>query len=262
MRRKTEIAHFIEIRAIIKAFSLVVALVVVAVVVAVAVVLAFRAFFTCYKLPQHSLELGEVTKCRNLHAGKAKVLFFSFSSLFFSSSIFLLRQLAQHYKFRPAIKSQCRKAINLMGVGPRETIHWPFGSTSGCNLVIYYCAERKKRNEKKKQSERARCASRFCRQWVKGTARRFARKVHRQLSDIRTAITTYIYIYLYLYIYMNISCICLAFCCCSSRQVVCLFVCSAQCRQQQQIGRRDALIICIRSCHVLTACHRSHRRSR
>lgn len=57
LRRKTEIAHFIEIRAIIKAFSLVVvALVVVAVVVAVAVVLAFRAFFTCYKLPQHSLE--------------------------------------------------------------------------------------------------------------------------------------------------------------------------------------------------------------
>lgn len=61
LRRKTEIAHFIEIRAIIKAFSLVVvALVVIAVavgvVVAVAVVLAFRAFFTCYKLPQHSLE--------------------------------------------------------------------------------------------------------------------------------------------------------------------------------------------------------------
>lgn len=55
MRRTTEIAHFIEIRAIIKAFSLVVVAVEV-VVVAVAVVLAFRAFFTCYKLPQHSLE--------------------------------------------------------------------------------------------------------------------------------------------------------------------------------------------------------------
>lgn len=54
LRRKTEIAHFIEIRAIIKAFSLVVVAIVV--VVAVAVVLAFRAFFTCYKLPQHSLE--------------------------------------------------------------------------------------------------------------------------------------------------------------------------------------------------------------
>lgn len=55
LRRTTEIAHFIEIRAIIKAFSLVVVAVEV-VVVAVAVVLAFRAFFTCYKLPQHSLE--------------------------------------------------------------------------------------------------------------------------------------------------------------------------------------------------------------
>lgn len=164
---------------------------------------------------------------------KRRFFFFSSSLLSLASSIFLLlAACAQHYKFRPAIKSQCRKAINLMGVGPRETIHWPFGSTSGCNLVIYYCAEQKKnkkRNEKKRRSARACCASRFCRQWVKGTARRFARKVHRQLSDIHMALTTYIYIYITLYI----SCICLAFCRCSSRQVVCLFVCSAQCRQQK-----------------------------
>lgn len=133
---------------------------------------------------------------------RAKRRFFIFFSsllhsyrLIFFFYLFYYALLARHYKFRLAIKSQCRKAINLMGVGPREreTIHWPFASTSGCNLVIYFCDEKgnktQKKNNRNKGEARELCVSRFCRQWVKGsTASRFARKVQRQHSppDIQT----------------------------------------------------------------------------
>lgn len=53
-------------------------------------------------------------------------------------------------------------------------------------------SKKKKNKNRNKGEARELCASRFCRQWVKGsTARRFARKVQRQHSP-QTYINTYI----------------------------------------------------------------------
>lgn len=197
-----------------------------------------------------------------MHASKAKVLFFLiFSTLLFSLSLLLFfyySQLAEHYKFRPAIKSQCRKAINLMGVGPRETIHWPFGSTSGCNLVIYYCAEqnkKKKKGTRKKGEARERVAPPV----FAGSGSRAQRAdLREKFTGIHMAITTYIYTYISIYFLYLFGFLPLLVP--SSGLFICL-LCSMQ-AAKEQIAGRDALIICIRSCQVLTACRRSHRRSR
>lgn len=189
---------------------------------------------------------------------RAKRRFFFFSSsLLFSLSLllcFYYSQLAEHYKFRPAIKSQCRKAINLMGVGPRVTIHWPFGSTSGCNLVIYYCAEHKKKEREKKAKRESVLRLPFLPAVGQGHSAPICAK-----SSQAAVRHTYDYNYIYLYILYLFGFLPLLVP--SSGLFICL-LCSMQ-AAKEQIAGRDALIICIRSCHVLlTACRRSHRRSR
>lgn len=147
-----------------------------------------------------------------------------------------------------------------MGVGPRETIHWPFGSTSGCNLVIYYCTEQKyKKGTRKKAKRESVLRLPFLPAVGQGHSAPICAK-SSQAAVRHTYGYNYIYLYIYNFIYILYLFGFLLLLVPLSGLFICL-LCSMQ-AAKEQIAGRDALIICIRSCHVLTACRRSHRLSR